>query len=152
MINEKAIQFLLESWLKEKFFKSSKTLVRSEVNFKIDDFNFIADIIAIQSRSNIIHGFEIKGHLKKENVLSAIWQTNSYYTNYKWLVIQSNDKMLFDGIDFNKQSLGIGVILFDREKQDFSVFRQAKYSDGNFLKFLPELEEQWLTINKSEKE
>jgi hypothetical protein len=29
--------------------------------------------------------------------------------------------------------------------------RQAKYTDGNFLKFLPELEEQWLTINKSEK-
>jgi hypothetical protein len=150
-MKENEIQNLLDKWLKDKFFKGSNTLIQSEVKFKIADFHFSADLIAIQSKSNIIHGFEIKSRLNQDNILSAIWQTNSYYTNYKWLVIPENDKHFFDTSLFSEKLLGIGLITFNTDKEDFSVLRQAKYTDGNFLKFLPELEEQWLTINKSEK-
>lgn len=150
-MKENEIQDLLGKWLKDKFFKGSTTLIKSEVKFKIADFLFSADLIAIQSKSNIIHGFEIKSRLKQDNILSAIWQTNSYYTNYKWLVIQKSDKNLFDATLLSEKLLGIGLITFDNDKEEFSVWQQAKYTDGNFLKFLPELEEQWLTINKSEK-
>ena len=151
MIKKEDIQDQLKYWLKNMFFEGSTTLIQSDVKFKLADFKFSADLIAIQSKSNIIHGFEIKSRLLQEDILSAIWQTNSYYTNYKWLVIQMIDKQLFESILSSEKLLGIGLITFDSVKGEFSVWRQAKYTDGNFLKFIPELEVQWLTINKSEK-
>ena len=151
MLKEQEIIKYLTDWLKDKFFEKSISLIAHEVKFVIADFNFRADLIAIQSKSNVIHGFEIKSKLKKENVLSAIWQTNSYYTNYKWLVILSNDKKLFSPSILSEKLQDIGLIVYDIEINKFSILKQAQYIDGNFLKFLPNLEEQWITNNKSSK-
>jgi len=151
MENEIKIVRELDIWLKDKFFKGSKSLIKNEVSFKISEFRFIADVIAIQSKSNVIHGFEVKSKLHRDKVLSAIWQTNSYYTNYKWLVINYNDKTLFNQTAFNEKLLGIGIIIYNEMTKDFIVWKQAKYVDGNFLKFLPDIEQQWLTINEPEK-
>ena len=151
MLKEQEIIKYLTDWLKDKFFEKSNSLIAHEVKFVIADFNFRADLIAIQSKSNVIHGFEIKSKLKKENVLSAIWQTNSYYTNYKWLVILSNDKKLFSPSILSEKLQDIGLIVYDIEINKFSILKQAQYIDGNFLKFLPNLEEQWITNNKSSK-
>lgn len=152
---DKEIQIiqLLNIWLNEVFFEGTTSLIRNEVSFKIDEFNFRADVIAIQSKSNIIHGFEVKSKLRRDRIISAIWQTNSYYTNYKWLVINENDKGLFKQTltSVNENLLNIGIITFDEINKNFKVLKQAKYNDGNFLKFIPDLEEEWLSFNKSEK-
>jgi hypothetical protein len=150
MQNDIEIKKKLKEWLSSYYFKKSTLLIKEEVQFKVEDFRMIADIILIQSKSNVIHGFEIKTTLTQGNLNSALWQTYSYYTNYRWLVTlvgnvnELNESTL---LQFNK--LGLGLITFNKNNQSFKVLKEAKYVDGNFLKFIPELENEWQTINKS---
>lgn len=149
MINETKIQLSLKNWLSEYFFKKTTLLVKEEVSFKVDEFRMSADLIVIQSKSNVIHGFEIKSVLNSRNLQSSIWQTYSYYTNYKWLVIPFQKVNLFNNSLLEQiHKLGLGIITFDENGGNFKIWKDAKYIDGNFLKFLPELENEWVTINK----
>jgi hypothetical protein len=153
MDNEKEISKLLRIWLTKNILKGATSLIKEDIQFKIADFKLVADLIAIQSKSNIIHGFEIKQRINPENISSVFWRCSSFYTNYKWLVVPKNNwEFTFNGeIDMQLDSFGIGIILLDTLNKEFEIWRNAKYTDGNFLKFLPELEEQWIAINKSVK-
>lgn len=149
MQREKHIQKLLSRWLSSYFLNKTVLLIEEDVLFKVNDFKMSADLIAIQSKSNVIHGFEIKSLIDKQNLIPSIWQTYSYYTNYRWLVIPIENAKIINEVGLEQiQKLGIGIITFDYIINDFRVLREASYVDGNFLKFLPQLESEWLTINK----
>lgn len=153
MEKEKDISNHLRIWITKNLLKGPNSLIQEDVRFNIADFRLTANIIAIQSKSNIIHGFDIKPRIGFDNISSAFWQCSSLYTNYKWLVVPKIDwESIFNKIvDEQLNTLGIGIILFDPNNQDFEIQRDAKYIDGNFLKFLPDLENQWITIVKSAK-
>jgi hypothetical protein len=135
----------IKQWLKKVLLNSSSYLIKEEVNFKIGDFRFRGDLIAIQSKSNVIHGFEIKSNLTLIDIHSAISQTYSYYTNYRWLVMPKNsvENLRNIGVQKSIAEFGIGIISFDQQTKEFFIVKEAKYNDGNFLKFLPDLKTDW---------
>lgn len=143
------IQKKLKVWL-EKLFKDSDLLIQEEVHVQLGEHrsNIRTDLVLIQSKSNVLHTYEIKKGLKSESFNSALWQTNSMYGNYKWLVTDNESKRYIQ-LDKLKEK-GIGLILFNEssDKFEFSTTLNAKYIDGNMLSYYPELKKKW---NKKEK-
>lgn len=151
-MNETIINNELQNWLKRSFMHDSSYLMKKEVNFKLNDFKFRADLIAIQSKSNIIHGFEIKNNINQSNIQSTISQVYSYYTNYKWLVVQKDKIIYFDKSILEKISnFGIGIIVFENDAKEFKIWKESKYIDGNFLKFIPEMQSEWENKTRTSK-
>lgn len=146
MVTEKQIELKLQKWL-TRHFKSSSFLFKQDTQAKIDEFKMRADLIAIQSKSNVIHVFEVKNKVTDINLLSAIWQTFSFYGNYRWLVLPSTYIRKIEETSSTKmqlKKLGIGVITFDSNGQ-FKINKEADYIDGNFLKYWPDVETEWDT-------
>ena len=90
--------------------------------------------------------------LTPKNFLSAIWQANSYYSNYRWLVIPINYLNIIHNEKHNINNIGVGIISFDCESESrFNIVKKADYKDGNFLKYWPSLNNEWthkLSISK----
>ncbi|MCF6171160.1 MAG: hypothetical protein L3J66_09310 [Bacteroidales bacterium] len=146
---ESKIQIELKIWL-EKLFKDSDLLIQDEVKVQLGEqlSNIRTDLVIIQSKSNVLHAYEIKNKLKPESFNSAFWQTNSMYGNYKWLVTNEKSSQY---IQLEKlKDKGIGLILFNESlgKLEFKTKLKAKYIDGNMLNYYPELKKEW---NKKEK-
>lgn len=151
-MNENSLQKKLHSWLETKFLQSTSYLIKEDVNFKVEDFRFRADLIAIKSKSNVIHGFEIKNRIDQSNLISAISQVFSYYTNYKWLVINHSvisniSQMQIDNI----LKTGIGIITYENNSEDFNIWIESKYIDGNFLKYIPDMKLDWENKTRTSK-
>jgi hypothetical protein len=146
MYTQKKIELDFLIWLKSYFNKINVTIFPN-VRAKVSDFVMIADLIAIQPQSNVIHAFEIKPVLNSESVTSAIWQTYSYYSNYKWLVVHKpvEEFMASDKIKAQIGKLGIGVIVFDNTSNDFKILKEANFVDGDFVKYWPDLEGGWVS-------
>lgn len=143
------IQKKLKDWL-EKQFKGSDLLFQVEAQVQLGEHksNIRTDVVLIQSKSNVLHAYEIKNKLRPENFNSAFWQTNSMYGNYKWLVTNEDS---CNYIQFEKlKDKGIGLILFNESSGsvEFKTKLNAKYIDGNMLNYYPGLKEEW---NKKEK-
>lgn len=151
-MNEILLQKRFHNWLETKFLQSTSYLIKEDVNFKVKDFHFRADIIAIKSKSNVIHGFEIKNRIDQSNLIAAISQVFSYYTNYKWLVVnQSVIKNLSHKQIENISKTGIGVITYKHDSQDFNIWIESKYIDGNFLKYIPDMKLDWENKTRTSK-
>lgn len=148
-MKEFEIQKKLRTWL-QKVFKDSDLLIREEAQVQLGETssNMRTDLVLIQSKSNVLHAYEIKTRIKPDSFNSAFWQTNSMYGNYKWLVT-SEESNRFIQLDKLKEK-GIGLILFNESsnKLEFKTSLNAKYIDGNMLSYYPSLKEEW---NKKEK-
>lgn len=135
----------LSKWL-ESHFKTSDLLIESEVKLKLDDDmpNYRTDLVVIQSKSNVIHAFEIKKYVNESSFNSAIWQADSLYGNYKWLVLSNEN---FEKIPKKiLKEKGIGLIVYSSSKDTFKIELQPNYIDGNILKYYPLLEKKWYKI------
>ena len=143
----------LSIWIKE-YFKKSNLLVAREVSIQLGEEiqDMRTDLIAIQSKSNIIHAFEIKNKCRESNLNSIIWQVDSLYGNYKWLVTDEDSKNNIPLELFEKK--GLGLIIFKSNNlnianvYEFEIIVNAKYVDGNLLNYYPSLIEAW---NKKKK-
>jgi hypothetical protein len=151
-MNEKTLQQKLHYWLETKFLKSTSHLIKEDVNFKVEDFCFRADLIAIKSKSNVIHGFEIKNRINQSDIASAISQVFSYYTNYKWLVVNQSIIANVSQIQIdNISKTGIGIITYKNNSDDFNILIESKYIDGNFLKYIPDMKLDWENKTRTSK-
>lgn len=144
-MNEIEISTYLPDWLRSHF-KDSDLLIEREVclNLGVEKKQFRIDLIAVQSKSNVIHAFEIKSKLNISSINSLIWQIDSMYGNYKWLVITQE----FESIDIIQQlkAKGLGLLVYHTLKRTFQIAVQPNYIDGNLLKYYPSISEKW--INK----
>ena len=142
-MNEIELLERLKTWL-ESHFNESDLVLDQEVLLYLGDQaqKFRVDLLAIQSKSNVIHAFELKSKRNLTSLISAIWQVDSLYGNYKWLVIGD----LFE-LEPQIRSLikekGIGLISYDFTKDLFKIEIQPKYIDGNFLVYYPSLKAKW---------
>lgn len=151
-MNENALQKKLHNWLETKFLQSTSYLIKEDVNFKVEDFRFRADLIAIKSKSNVIHGFEIKNRINQSDLISAISQVFSYYTNYKWLVVNNSVIENISQIQLdNISKTGIGIITYENNSEDFNIWLESKYIDGNFLKYIPDMKLDWENKTRTSK-
>ena len=138
----------LSNWIKE-YFKKSNLLVANEVSIQLGEEiqDMKTDLIAIQSKSNIIHAFEIKNKCHESNINSIVWQVDSLYGNYKWLVTDENSQNNIPLELFEKK--GLGLIIFKSNNLNtinlskFEIILHAKYVDGNLLNYYPSLMETW---------
>lgn len=142
----------LSQWVK-KHFEKSDLLIEKDVNIQLNDNieQMRADLVVVQSKSNIIHTFEIKNKLSKNRVISAIWQVDSLYGNYKWLVVDLESK---ENISLEQlEEKGIGLIVFNsnniNNNKFFTIEVAAKYIDGNLMKYYPTIEEKWSKKKKN---
>ncbi len=133
----------LKVWI-ASYFSESDLEIDEEVKLFLGDEpqKIKTDLVVIQSKSNVLHSFEVKNSLNQSSFNSALWQVESLYGNYKWLVIGQPFKY---NKEFKKliRDKGIGVVYFRTEIQDFNIEIQPKYIDGNFLHFYPTLKEKW---------
>ena len=97
---------------------------------------------SIQSKSNVLHSFELKSKINLNAINSLIWQVDTMYGNYKWLVILDIDTTKLSLKNQLKEK-GIGFIIYDSKKNNFKIEIQPKYIDGNFIEFYPSLKEKW---------
>ncbi len=141
-MNEIEIQRKLSLWLKNHF-KSSDLLIDKEVRLKLSSelSNFRVDLVAVQSKSNVIHAFEIKSRLNPSSINSAVWQIESIYGNYKWLVV--TESFTSTEILNRLKEKGFGLLVFSSSKRDFKVQVQPSYIDGNFMRYYPTVKEKW---------
>jgi hypothetical protein len=134
---------LLPIWLKNHF-KDSELLIERDVCLDLGDESprFRIDLIAVQSKSNVIHAFEIKSKINNELLNSIIWQIDSLYSNYKWLVISQE----FKSDDLTKQlkAKGLGLLIYKPHEKTFHVEAQPNYIDGNLINYYPTINEKWL--------
>lgn len=132
-----------KTWI-HSYFQESELVFDEEVKLFLgnEPQKFRTDLVVIQSKSNVLHSFELKNRLANISFNSVLWQADSLYGNYKWLVFG-------DLIDLNPEQRnqvkekGIGIIHFDQSQEKFSIKIKAKYIDGNFLDFYPTLKEKW---------
>ncbi len=146
-MKEFEIENHLSNWLANHF-SDSDLLIEKEAKVQLGS-NFqqmlYTDLIAIQSKSNVLHTFEIKNKINPNLISSVIWQVDSMYGNYKWLVLNEDCKQFLPIESFKKK--GLGLILFKEKntnKIDFEISLSAKYVDGNLLKYYPTVNEKWI--------
>ena len=144
-MNEIEIQKRLPKWLR-KHFKDSDLLIEAEVSLKLgaETKQFRIDLIAVQSKSNVIHAFEIKSRLNITSLNSVMWQIDSLYGNYKWLVIPQEFKSM--EIIKKLREKGLGLLIYIPSENTFKIEAQPNYIDGNLIKYYPSINEKW--INK----
>lgn len=142
-MNEIELIQKLKTWI-TSYFKESDLQLDEDVKILLgqEPQKFRTDLVVIQSKSNVLHSFEVKNRLNQSSLIPAIWQVKSLYGNYKWLVI---GEPLEINKEFKKQikDNGIGLVSFRPEIQDFKIEIQPNYIDGNFLHFYPTLKEKW---------
>jgi len=142
-MNETEFTEKFMNWLKSHYEDSDLVLEQeSQLYLGGEKQKFRTDLVMIQSKSNVLHSFELKSKINLNAINSLIWQVDTMYGNYKWLVILD--------IDTNKLSLknqlkekGIGFVIYDSKKNNFKIEIQPKYIDGNFIEFYPSLKEKW---------
>jgi len=141
-MNEIEIQRKLSLWLKNHF-KNSDLLIDKEVRLKLgsETGQFRVDLIAVQSKSNVLHAFEIKSRINPSSINSTIWQIDSLYGNYKWLVVPEK----FTSIEILNRikEKGFGLLVFSSSERNFKIRVQPRYIDGNFMKYYPTVKEKW---------
>lgn len=142
-MNELELIERLKKWL-ESHFKESDLVLDQEVLLHLGGQaqKFRVDLLAIQSKSNVMHAFELKSKLNLTSINSAIWQVDSLYGNYKWLAIGDINK-IEPQIKSLIKDKGIGLIVYDSKNDSFEIEIQPKYIDGNFLEYYPSIREKW---------
>jgi len=145
MVKETHIVKELIQWLQNKY-KESNLHIESEVKSEFDEFSISSDLVAVQSKSNVLHAYEIKSYITEKTTQSIIWKLNSCYANYKWLVApQDSYLQLYRAKRELFKRYGIGVITFDtiRPVIAFKVKMKAKYHEGNFIEYWPSVKRSW---------
>jgi len=132
----------LSNWL-EIHFKNSDLLIEKDVSPKLgsNTEQFRTDLVAVQSKSNVIHAFEIKCAFNLSNLNSLIWQIETLYGNYKWLVITEEYKI--KKLVQNLKEKGLGLLIYIAKDDTFIIDVQPNYIDGNLMKFYPTINEKW---------
>ena len=147
-MNEIELIQKFKTWI-TSYFKESDLLLDEEVKLFLgrEKQKFRTDLVLIQSKSNILHSFEVKNRINQTSFNTVLWQVESLYGNYKWLII---GELLEINKEFKTQikDKGIGLIYFRTELQDFIIEIQPKYIDGNFLHYYPSLKEKWNNKHK----
>ena len=130
----------LERWLRNEF-SGFNILVEGQIKSK---YNQYADLAMVQSKSNVIHTYEVKTKINPQIINSIVWALSSFYANYRWLVIPKNEYYSTSGVYSVLRDNGIGIILFSGKKHySFNEKLKAKYIDGNFIEYWPQLCATW---------
>ena len=128
----------------ESHFKDSEIVFEKEVQLFLgsEPQKFRVDLVVIQSKSNVIHSIELKTKINLNILNSIVWQVDSLYGNYKWLVVGD---LIPKDLSIKKliKEKGIGLIFYNREKETFTIEIQPKYIDGNLLDYYPTLKQKW---------
>ena len=107
------------------------------------------DLLFIQTRRNVLHIFEAEPTLlrafSKEH---GFTQLRKYKGNYKWLILPDEEveKDVDGRLDRWCSRSGIGLLSVSGRKHFWvwEIFR-PRYIHGDFLKYYPEAEDEWIT-------
>lgn len=106
------------------------------------DLRARADLIFVQSRSDVIHAVEAKRTL--EGAFDAIAQVARYPANYRWIALPDEDYVSGAGLLKTCSERGIGVlVVHDRRRKPVEVKRRPVYEPGNYLDKWPRLSREW---------
>ncbi len=101
-----------------------------------------ADIVFVQSRSDVIHVVEAKSTLS--GAFSAVDQVLRYPANHRWIAFPADEYIAGAGLLKASSDEGIGVLLVhDRVRNRVEVKRWPQREEGNFLSDWPRLERAW---------
>ncbi len=107
-----------------------------------EDFGGRADLVFIQSRSDVIHAVEAKSTL--EGSFDAIEQVQRYPANYRWIALPEDEYVPGAGLLKACSGEGIGALLVHgRVRKPVEAKRWPAYQAGDFLSEWPRLEGEW---------
>jgi len=106
------------------------------------DLSRRADLVFVQSRSDIVHAAEAKATLN--GAFHALEQVLRYPANYRWIALPEDEYVPGAGLLKECSANGIGVLsVHGRFRRPVEVKRWPSYEPGNFLEDWPRLEEAW---------
>jgi hypothetical protein len=139
-LDKKGIIKSLRRWLKKEY-RDSYLVFETK---PMPDYQLKPDLAMIQSRSDIIHVFDIVTKSSQERFYSIVWDVDSHYANYRWLVMPQSEYESLDLVYSTLRDYGIGLLLFTgKERLTFYVKLRPDYIDGNFIDYWPSLSRSW---------